>query len=623
MIRVSSIFRCVFGMASHGATDRLVSRRATPAVLACATAVAACGPGDISSSATKAPSEGHDHAHQAEASGGPGATIEDHLGGATSPSPVAMVRPGPPPLAIEGEPWSDPATWGGHVPTACEKVTIPAGKTVVLDVSPPPLCGLSIAGNLLVKDQDVELTSTFLLVMHGGRFQLGRADMPFQHQATITLTGKSATGADDTMGMGAKVFGVMDGIVDIHGRPVARSWTKLNADAAAGATDIEVAEETGWKSGDPIVIATSSPDMSEYDLLEVSAINGNRLTLNHPLAHSHYGKPRSVGATPIDVRAEVGMLRRNVVIRGDADSESLKLGGHMMFMAQHETTVRLSDIEVTQMGQYDHLGRYPVHFHVMEDRCAGCSVENIVVHDTVQRGIVIHNTYGINLLGNVVFNTLGHNFIVETEQTRGNVFDHNLALVNRLPNPPFTNAALRTQSDDIPSSFWIKDANNTFANNAAAGAAGMGFFFDQAVSQPEQEGQSLVFERNTVHAAMTAGAARDFDIQSAVLFSCSDELPGTAKISDVLVYQCDADPSRDPAGFWVEGECQSLRPDSPPFSVDRLQVIDNRVKNIEVRGVRSLAIFRDTIATATLLGPQDRDPELVHIHYGGRVSTLR
>ena len=45
--------------------------------------------------------------------------------------------------------WSDPATWPDRrVPRAGDKVTIAAGKDVVLDVSPPALAGLSIDGKL-------------------------------------------------------------------------------------------------------------------------------------------------------------------------------------------------------------------------------------------------------------------------------------------------------------------------------------------------------------------------------------------------------------------------------------------------------------------------------------------
>src|ERR1700737_2413344 len=45
--------------------------------------------------------------------------------------------------------WSDPATWTSQrVPREGEDVTIPAGQVVVLDVAPPPLGRLVIAGEL-------------------------------------------------------------------------------------------------------------------------------------------------------------------------------------------------------------------------------------------------------------------------------------------------------------------------------------------------------------------------------------------------------------------------------------------------------------------------------------------
>ncbi|HEX6999745.1 MAG TPA: G8 domain-containing protein, partial [Gammaproteobacteria bacterium] len=46
--------------------------------------------------------------------------------------------------------WSDPATWPNRkVPAAGDKVTIARDKEVILDVSPPPLGGLSIDGKLV------------------------------------------------------------------------------------------------------------------------------------------------------------------------------------------------------------------------------------------------------------------------------------------------------------------------------------------------------------------------------------------------------------------------------------------------------------------------------------------
>ena len=64
--------------------------------------------------------------------------------------------------------WSSPATWpNGKVPVAGDKVTIPAGKDVVLDVTPPALGGLTIEGKLsFANTRDLELTTEWVM-LHG------------------------------------------------------------------------------------------------------------------------------------------------------------------------------------------------------------------------------------------------------------------------------------------------------------------------------------------------------------------------------------------------------------------------------------------------------------------------
>src|SRR5580698_7510654 len=67
-----------------------------------------------------------------------------------------------------GKRWSDPATWPNRkVPVAGDKVTIDAGKEVVLDVNTPPLNGLTINGKLsFANNKDVELTTEWIM-LHG------------------------------------------------------------------------------------------------------------------------------------------------------------------------------------------------------------------------------------------------------------------------------------------------------------------------------------------------------------------------------------------------------------------------------------------------------------------------
>src|SRR5262249_35773253 len=70
--------------------------------------------------------------------------------------------------AVKGGRWSDAATWADKkVPAAGAVVTIDKGMDVVLDVSPPPLHGLTINGKLSFADnKDLELTTEWVM-LHG------------------------------------------------------------------------------------------------------------------------------------------------------------------------------------------------------------------------------------------------------------------------------------------------------------------------------------------------------------------------------------------------------------------------------------------------------------------------
>ena len=102
--------------------------------------------------------------------------------------------------AIKATRWSDRATWPDRkVPRAGDKVTIAAGKEVILDVSPPPLNGLTINGKLSFADTtDLDLTTEWIMVH--GELAIGAEAAPYTHKATITLTDNVKD--EQLMGMG-------------------------------------------------------------------------------------------------------------------------------------------------------------------------------------------------------------------------------------------------------------------------------------------------------------------------------------------------------------------------------------------------------------------------------------
>src|SRR4029434_5001312 len=90
--------------------------------------------------------------------------------------------------AVKQTRWSDAATWPDRkVPVAGDKVTIAAGKNVLLDVSPPALGGVTIQGKLsFANNRDLELTTEWVMVH--GELEIGTEASPHTRKATITLT---------------------------------------------------------------------------------------------------------------------------------------------------------------------------------------------------------------------------------------------------------------------------------------------------------------------------------------------------------------------------------------------------------------------------------------------------
>lgn len=89
--------------------------------------------------------------------------------------------------------------------------------------------------------------------------------------------------------------------------------------------------------GDTIVIASTDFDHNQAETRVITQISnsGKTLSFNEPLTNVHYSNTESYtrwdGApVTVPIRAEVGVLTRNVIIRGDPDSPKTMYGAHLM-----------------------------------------------------------------------------------------------------------------------------------------------------------------------------------------------------------------------------------------------------------------------------------------------------
>ena len=299
--------------------------------------------------------------------------------------------------------WSSPATWpGGAVPGAGGTALIPAGTTVLLDVSPPELSLLHVDGTLVFGERDLTLTARRIEVV--GTLRVGSEAQPFQHRATIVLSGTPADGAPTDPGVKGLV--VMGGVLELHGMPRV-AWTHLAATAGKGTGQIQLADPVDWQAGDRIAIASTDFDPGQSEDVVLKSASGTSLTLEQPLRSSHWGMLQSYAGRTLDERAEVGLLTRNVVVRGDSAGSAGGFGGHLMIL--QGSTAHIEGVEFYQMGQKSKLARYPVHWHMAGDESGNYARSNSIWR-SFNRCLTVHGTDGVLVRDNVCYDDIGHGY---------------------------------------------------------------------------------------------------------------------------------------------------------------------------------------------------------------------
>src|SRR5690606_19248453 len=152
--------------------------------------------------------------------------------------------------------------------------------------------------------------------------------------------------------------------------------------------------------------ASTDYDPRQAEVRTITAIRGNRITLDEPLEYMHFGKI----TFDVDERGEVGLLTRNIKIQASDDAEEPIFGGHSTAMPSSKMYV--SGVELYRMGQNLTLARYPIHWHLVGD-ADGQYIKNSAIHDTYNRCVTVHGTNNLRIENNVTYNTVGHCFFLE------------------------------------------------------------------------------------------------------------------------------------------------------------------------------------------------------------------
>lgn len=453
--------------------------------------------------------------------------------------------------------WSDPESWGGTKPIDGDEVTIPEGVTILLDENTPLLSGLIINGSLVFSDQNLTLTSDWILVT--GSLEIGSEESPFIHNATIILT------ADDTeeniMGMGTRGIMVMGGSLQMYGSPPETIWTKINAHAEAGETALVLMQSVDWVTNNEIVIAPTdyyeaAEGASISQRVSITSASGTDINISEGLNAFRWGRlqyvtnsglsldPADLVTPPLpdtglfhtpvvlDQRATIGNLTRNISIQAPDDNlwNDEGFGVHLMIMGEG-AFAQMNGVEIKRGGQAGRIRRYPVHWHMLSyegtqtlDDATGQYIRNSVINSSANRGIVIHGTNGLLIQNNIVYDILGHGIFTEDAVERRNTIDGNLVLHVRNQSPQ---NALKLHETGVrgASCFWLSNPDNTITNNIAADCGTNGFWlafpeqpWGESINVLHEDGLLLnpsrlrfgIFDNNTAHSNSREGIMIDF-----------------------------------------------------------------------------------------------------------------
>ncbi|XP_033493349.2 PKHD1 like 1, tandem duplicate 1 [Epinephelus lanceolatus] len=478
--------------------------------------------------------------------------------------------------------WSSRFTWGGLSPP--EKgsfAVISKGQTILLDTNTPVLKMLLIQGGSLIFDEaDIELQAENILITDGGRLQIGQEGAPFQHKAIITLHGDLR--APELPVYGAKTLAVREGVLDLHGIPVPVPWTHLAQTATSGTVTLTLMKAVTWKAGDEIVIASTGHRHSqrENEVRRIAAVSadGMTLTLTEPLEYTHLGVTVTLpDGTVFEGRAEVGLLTRNILVRGSQHQEwndkieacpdgfdtgefatqtcfqgrfgeeigSDEYGGCIMFHAprpnENLAIGRLEYVEVFHAGQAFRLGRYPIHWHLMGDIDYKSYVRGCAIHQTFNRAVTIHNTHRLLVEHNVIYNIKGGAFFIEDGIETKNILQYNLAV--------FVKQSTSLLNDDVtPAAYWVTNPDNIIRHNAAAGGTHFGFWYrmhrhPDGPSYDRNICQKKVplgeFYNNTVHSQGWFGLWIFVDFNPMKGGHCWSNTPEPAVFNSLTTWNCE------------------------------------------------------------------------------------
>ena len=412
-------------------------------------------------------------------------------------------------MAVNNGSWFDPNTWAdGVVPGEGAQVHIPDGVRVQYDSqSDVSLFTVRVDGMLeFANDQDTFMEVDTFVVAPSGHVTIGTIDEPvdanFETVIQFADNGPIDVSWDPTLM--SRGF-ISHGTLEIHGA-YKDSHIRLAQDPMAGDTSLVLeGPAEGWEVGDRLVL--TGTHLGEYEHngqgvphtvstedeeLVITAINGNVITFDTPLAFDH-DTPRD------DLKAYVANYSRNVRFETEnADDLPNHQRGH--FMAMHNDDVDIRYAEFTDLGRTDKSfrsrpagdfdviesdsnvqGRYSLHIHRagVSDLDDPVMVVGNAVWGSPGWGYVHHDSNAI-LAHNTSYDVFGAHFVAETGNETGRWVDniaikaHGVGAQGVLGNNPKSGTSDVSDFDlgRNGQGFWFQGRLVDAVDNVAAGSPG-------------------------------------------------------------------------------------------------------------------------------------------------------
>lgn len=363
-----------------------------------------------------------------------------------------------------------------------------------------------------------------------GEFHIGSAEVPYPSDilASVVVYGYRSTTEtlviDEINDLGNKVIGVF-GRMELHGTPVSTIYkTTLAQTAAARDTTITLSEEVDWPVGSKLIISSTEYDVEQDEIVTVAAVNGAEVTLTRRLSYRHFA-----GWIDLDddeevfLGAHVALLDRNVVIRGDIDTNYWYKGyGAHIVVGERENAngsprigqLYAKEVLFDEIGKHnsEHAGIFVRHRNV--DSTSAITIITDCSISSWSHAIVASGSFGLEITNNVISRSYDNGIEIDPE-SRGTILDDNLLVGNRrMPSSrdPFCDLTRSCRYKPFAAIHLWNEHMTSFQGNVVAGSEDTGistFPLDECYSDSDP-----IMQNNEVYGAVVGVNFLDTHVQS-------------------------------------------------------------------------------------------------------------